>query len=33
MRKYFIWLLVFTVYAVFTIGWVSTGQLMPSIQH
>lgn len=33
MKKYFIWLLVFTVYAVFTIGWVSTGQLMPSIQH
>ncbi|EBM7367489.1 MFS transporter, partial [Salmonella enterica] len=33
MKKYFIWLLVFTVYAVFTVGWVSTGQLMPSIQH
>lgn len=32
MKKYFIWLLVFTVYAVFTIGWVSTGSLMPVIK-
>lgn len=32
MKKYIIWLVVFTLYATFTIGWVSTGQLMPSIQ-
>lgn len=32
MKKYIIWLLVFTVYAVFTIGWVSTGSLMPTIK-
>lgn len=33
MKKYFVWLLVFTVYGVFTIGWVSTGSLMPVIKE